>query len=267
MRLAWAFFKRDAMIEMSYRASFIVQLIGNLLVLGVFYFIGKMVGDQQIPALAAYNGNYLAFMLIGIALTDCVGVSLTAFAKQIREGQLTGTLEATLMSPVPLPLILIYSTLWSYTFSAVRFALYIILGAVIYRVSMGQANLSAAIVVFLLTVVCFAGVGMMWASIVMLVKRGDSIMTMMSFLVILLSGVFFPSSMLPAWLEKLSWIIPLTHSLQGMRLALLKGYSVADLGGTLSILIAFSVVLMTLGLVGFSLAVRLAKSTGSLTEY
>jgi ABC-2 type transport system permease protein len=267
MKLAWAFFKRDAMIEMSYRTSFAVQLIGNLLVLGVFYFIGKMVGDQKIPSLETYNGNYLAFMLIGIALTDCVGVSLTAFAKQIREGQLTGTLEATLMSPVPLSLILIYSTLWSYTFSAIRFVLYIVLGAIIYSVSMGQANLTAAIVVFLLTVICFAGIGMMWAAVVMLVKRGDSIMTMMSFLVILMSGVFFPSSMLPSWLAKLSWLIPLTHSLQGMRLALLNGYSVFDLGGTLSILVGFAVVLMTIGLLGFSFAVELAKSTGSLTEY
>lgn len=267
MRLAWSFFQRDAMIEMSYRTSFAVQLLGNLLVLAVCYFLGKMVETQEIPALKPYGGNFLAFLLIGIALMDCVGVSLTAFAKQIREGQLTGTLEATLMSPVPLPVILIYSTLWTYTFSAVRFVLYLVLGALIYRVSMGQANIAAAVVVFLLTVVCFAGVGMLWAAIVMIVKRGDSIMTMMSFLVILLSGVFFPSSILPTWLQDLSWFIPLTHALDGMRMALLQGSSLLDLGSTIAVLTAFAVVLIGVGLIGFSLAVHLAKSLGSLTEF
>ena len=34
MNLAWAFFKRDAITAVSYRVSFAVQLLGNLLVLG-----------------------------------------------------------------------------------------------------------------------------------------------------------------------------------------------------------------------------------------
>src|SRR3954471_16580683 len=76
MKLAWAFFARDAVTAMSYRASFVVQLLGNLLVLGVFYYIGATIGDQHIPSLKEYGGSYLAFLLIGIALTDCVGVSL-----------------------------------------------------------------------------------------------------------------------------------------------------------------------------------------------
>src|SRR5262245_1270689 len=116
-RVAWEFFRRDATIALSYRFSFLVQLLGNFLVLGLFYFIGKTVGPQKIPALEPFGGSFLAFLLIGIALGDSVGVSLTTFAAQIREGQLTGTLEATLMSAVPLPLILLFSSLWNYFFS------------------------------------------------------------------------------------------------------------------------------------------------------
>ncbi|MBI4719039.1 MAG: ABC transporter permease [Planctomycetes bacterium] len=267
MKLAWQFFKRDAIMAASYRVAFAVQLLGNLLVLGVFYYIGKTIGDKEIPALAEYGGSYLAFLLIGIALTDCVGVSLTTFAKQIREGQLTGALEATLMSPVPLSMVLIYSSLWGYFLSAVRFVLYLVLGALLYGVALGDADLLSALVIFVLTVLCFAGIGMLWAAVIMLVKRGESIMTVGGYLVILVSGVLFPADMLPAWVQRLAELVPLTHALDGMRYALLRGYALPQLVGVMLKLGVLAAVLLVAGLGTFGLAVRRAKQTGSLTEY
>ena len=217
MSLAWAFFKRDAVIAMSYRTSFTVTMLGNLVILVVCYYIGEMLGEQEIPALQRYGGSYLAFLLIGIALTDSVGISLTTFANQIREGQTTGSLEATLMSPVSLPIILVYSSLWSYFLSAFRFALYLILGMAFYGFAMDKADLGAAVVIFLLTVVAFAGFGMIWASIVMLVKRGDSIMSLAGALMVLLSGVLFPVSVLPGWLEGVAqFVLPADKSVAGV---------------------------------------------------
>lgn len=267
MKLAWEFFRRDAIIATSYRASFVVQLLGNLLVLGVFYYIGQTIGDRDIPALKDYGGSYLAFLLIGIALTDCVGVSLTTFANQIREAQLTGALEATLMSPVGLPRILVYSSLWGYFFSGVRFVLYLVIGALLYGVNMGDADIVSALAIFVLTVLCFAGIGMFWASVVMLIKRGESIMTVAGYLVILLSGVLFPPDVLPVWLQKLATFVPLTHALSGMRLALLQGYDFRQLTIELLKLSAFAVVLIAIGMGAFNYAVKIAKQRGSLTEY
>ena len=78
--LALAFLRRDAIIAYSYRVSFVAQLMGNLLVLGLFYYVGRAIGNQPLPAFAPYGGSFVAFLLIGIALTDCVGVSLVSRA-------------------------------------------------------------------------------------------------------------------------------------------------------------------------------------------
>src|SRR4030095_12294374 len=118
------------------RTAFVIQLLGNVLLLAMFYFIGPLVAGTGNPAFAKYGGHYMAFLLIGTALPAGVGWSLTTFAGQIREGQLTGTLEATLMSPVRLPLILIYSSLWSYFFSAFRFVFYLVLGGIMTQWSL-----------------------------------------------------------------------------------------------------------------------------------
>ena len=223
MKLAWAFFRRDAAIAYSYRAAFFAQFLGNLLLLAILYFVAKTIGPQTLPALAKYGGNFLAFLLIGVALTDCVSFSLASFAAQVREAQTTGTLEATLMSPVRLSKILIFSSLWNYFLSAVRFVFYLVVGGAMYGVSMRRANLFSALVIFLLTILCFMGIGILWAGIVLLIKRGEAIMGAMGDLVLIIGGVLFPTSMLPPWIDRISRLIPLTPALEGMRFALLKG--------------------------------------------
>jgi ABC-2 type transport system permease protein len=265
--LAWAFFKRDALIAYSYRVSFVAQLLGNLLVLGLFYYVGRAVGDRPLPAFDAYGGHFVAFLLIGVALTDCVGVSLMSFAAQVREAQTTGTLEATVMAPVRLPLILLYSSLWTYFLCTVRFVLYLVVGSWLYGLDLSRGNLATALLIFALTVLCFMGVGILWAGIVMLIKRGESLMTVAASLVLLLSGVLYPVHLLPGWLQDIGSLVPLTHALEGMRLALLTGATIAQLQDTLLILGAFAVVLLGVGFGAFDRAVAVAQHTGSLTQY
>ena len=267
MRLAWAFFSRDAAIALSYRVAFVVQLMGNLLLVGILYYMSQTVGLEKLPALAEYGGNFMAFLLIGVALTDCVLVSLVGFAQQVRESQTTGTLEATLISPVGLPIILIYSSLWNYFLSAVRFLLYLGAGVVLGRVNLHTVNVPAALAIFILTVLCFLGIGILWAGIVLIVKRGEALMGVLSILVMLVSGMLFPVKLLPGWLQYASELIPLTAALQGMRLAVLKGSSLTDLTPILVRLSIFAVLLLAVGLGGFNFAVKLGRQQGSLTQY
>ena len=267
MKLAWAFFKRDASIALSYRVAFAAQLLGNFLLVGLLYYVSRTVGLENVPALAEYGGNFMAFALIGIALTDCVLVSLVGFAQQVRESQTTGTLEATLISPVPLPLILIYSSLWGYFLSAVRFLLYIAAGTALGGLHAEKMNVPVCLVIFALTVISFLGIGILWAGIVLLVKRGEAIMGFISIIVMLLSGMLFPVKVLPGWMQYLSQVIPLTAALDGMRQAMLNGAGFDQLSGILTRLSIFAILLLAIGLVGFQYAVKLGRRQGSLTQY
>ena len=92
-------------------------------------------------------------------------------------------------------------------------------------------------------------------------------MNLTGYVVILISGVLFPTGLLPAWLRHIGDLIPLTHALEGMRLALLQGQTLAQLSPIVLKLIAFAAVLQTVGLLGFNVAVNWTKSAGSLAEY
>ena len=77
----------------------------------------------------------------------------------------------------------------------------------------------------------------------------------------LFGGVLFPIAVLPGWLQKISYILPITYSLNGMRHALLQGYSLHALAPDITALTVFSVVLVPWGLLTFKYAVK-KKSEG-----
>src|SRR5262249_40151411 len=134
-------------------------------------------------------------------------------------------------------------------------------------VHLGQANVASAAAIFALTVISFAGIGIAWASVILLIKRGEAILTTISVIVILVSGVVFPRSLMPAWVQRVAEFVPLSPALGGMRLALLSGEGLQELSGTLLRMGIFAVAFLTIGIVSFSGAVAVSKRTGSLVEY
>ena len=72
---------------------------------------------------------------------------------------------------------------------------------------------------------------------------------------------------LPAWLQPASALLPITHALEAMRLAVLRGAGLADLWKPIGALAVFAAILLPIGVLAFSIAVRRAKRTGSLVQY
>jgi ABC-2 type transport system permease protein len=101
----------------------------------------------------------------------------------------------------------------------------------------------------------------------MVIKKGDPVTWIFTSLSWLLGGVIYPITILPDWLQKFSYLLPITHSLEGMRLALLKGLSTNDLLPHILALTLFSVVLLPISVGLFGYGVKRAKIEGSLTHY
>ncbi|MCK4418816.1 hypothetical protein KAV79_03325 [Candidatus Aerophobetes bacterium] len=79
--------------------------------------------------------------------------------------------------------------------------------------------------------------------------------------------MLFPITILPDWLQKISYLLPITYSLRAIRHALLQSYSFQALGFDILMLALFSVILLPLSIYAFKLGVRKAKKEGSLTHY
>jgi ABC-2 type transport system permease protein len=143
----------------------------------------------------------------------------------------------------------------------------LIFGVAVFGLDLGRANVPAAMLVLLLMVLVFSGLGIIAASFVMLFKRGDPVGWIFGSVSSVMGGTFFPVQILPAWLQKLSYLFPVFYGLRAMRLALLKGVGLAALAPDIAALAAFAALIVPLSLWSFSLAVRRAKIDGSLATY
>ena len=262
-----AFIKRDFQNEFSYRFAFFFQFVNIFFMVGVFYFISNLLGPAANPYLSAYNGDYFSFVLIGIAFAGYFGVGLSSFSSNIRQAQTTGTLEAMLSTPTSLPAIILSSALWDYWMTTFRVFIYLGIGVLFLKVDLKQANLASAILVLLLTILVFSSLGIIAASFIMVLKRGDPIAWIFNSASSFLGGVYYPVAVLPQWLQFLAWLLPITYALEALRLALLNGATIGQLSLQILVLLIFCLVLLPASLIAFRLAVRRAKSDGSLSHY
>ena len=267
MRAALAFIRRDFLIAASYRTAFAADLIGVLLKVITFYYIGAVFESGASRALAAFGHNYFAFLIIGLALTDFVATSLDTFSTSIRDSQMAGTLEVVLLSPIRLTEMVVYSSLWPYLFTTVRFGAYVGFGWLLFGLPIDPQGLPAGFAVLLLTILCFAPLGIMSAAIIMVFKKGAWFQMLISATGVILGGVAYPTSVLPGWASAASYYLPLTHAVNAMREALLNGRSLAGVGDDVLFLLVFSALLTPLSLWLFSLAVSRTKQLGTLTQY
>jgi ABC-2 type transport system permease protein len=263
----WAFVTRDFKLQVSYRLAFLLQSFGILFTVASFYFVALLFGEAAAPHLQEYGGDYFAFVLVGIAFVRYQGVAMSTFAATIRRGQMMGTLEAMLVTPTRLSTVLVSSSLWNFTFTSLQVLVYLLLGAFLFGADLGQTNLVAAMVIQVLTILAFSGIGILSASFTMVFKRGDPINFLFGSFSTLLGGVLYPVTVLPGWLQPVSYLIPLTYSLRAMRRAILTGDSLSALSPDVLALCLFAAVLLPMSFLAFRYAVKRAKIEGSLTQY
>ena len=85
----------------------------------------------------------------------------------------------------------------------------------------------------------------------------------------LLAGSLFPVSLLPEWLQVLSWAIPHTYVINAARTVLMDdpgAFAISFSNATLALLV-FNVVVMSLGLWVFSRSLEYGRKMGLLSGY
>jgi ABC-2 type transport system permease protein len=263
LRIVWAFLVRDATMAVSYRLEFSLRVIALLFVVSALYFLSQLIGAN--PALNEYGG-FLPFAAIGLAVVSYFQTGFSSFANAIRTEQMMGTLEALLMTPTKIPRIVIASSVWDFFWATLTGIIYIVAASVLYGIKL-QGNPLLAVLVLLLTTLVFASLGVISASFIMVFKRGDPIGFLVGGISTLLGGVFYPVSALPPWLQKVSYALPVTYGLDGLRGILLKGESLSAILPKLTVLLGFAIISVPLSLFCFNRAVLRAQREGTLLQY
>lgn len=264
-RKAFAIFVRDARLALSYPMSFWlgwVSIGGQVL---AFYFMSKLIGPSRSFGFGGHEQTYFNYVIVNLAFVEFQNVAIQSFQRAIRSDQMLGTLEAVLATPTGLPLIVLSSGLWAFTFTAVEVAGYLGLASLL-GLNLSHTNLATAGTFLLLTVACMSPIGVLSAASIMTFKQIGPTSWIANGAALLLGGVLFPVSKLPLALQYVSWMLPITHALNGIRGAV-SGATIAQLGPDSLWMLGCTVLLLPLSLIAFAAAVRRAKIDGTLGHY
>ncbi|MDP2939189.1 MAG: ABC transporter permease [Candidatus Omnitrophota bacterium] len=264
---AFAFIRRDFLIQTSYRLNFFVHWASILISILTLYYLSMLFGKQANPYLVSYGGDYFSFVIIGVAAASYVGTSLSSFSSTISHEQLCGTLEIMLSTPTKISTIVFSLSLYNFILATINVLIYLIIGIFFLGLNFTHANHLAVFIILFLTILSLSSIGIISAAFTILFKKGDPLVSLMYGLSWFLGGVYFPVTIFPKYLQVISYCLPITYALRSLRMAIFKGYSVNLLRGDIIILLCFSVVLLPLSLFIFKWSIRLAKKSGSLAFY
>lgn len=264
---ALAFIKRDGIIAAGYQAAFLMGLFESVMLLVVLHFIGQLVPPSDSNALAKYGTRYFPFALVGVAFARYFDLTLRMFSDSIRTAQMTGCLEAMLSSQTGCVAIVLMSSLYSLIFGALQLLLILIGGVYLFDVDLSHMNLPATLLVLLVSIAIFVAFGVLSAAAIVWLKKGDPITWLLGGFGTILGGAYFPIDVMPGWMQKLSFLVPVTYSLDALRTTMLKGGSLAAAAGPVSVLAVMDVLLLPISLAIFSAAVRRGRREGTLAQY
>jgi ABC-2 type transport system permease protein len=258
-----AFIKRDFSASRSYRTSFLFDLIFGFAELLLFFFISRTFGHADVSGLHGAP-TYFAFAAVGIAVTIVLQTTTTALAHSVRQEQLTGTLEALVVQPINAAELSLGLAGYAFASAFLRAAFYIVGPAALLGLSLRDASWSGFVIVLLAATTALVGIGVVVGAVALVLKGTHTLAGIVTLGMGLLSGAFFPISVLPDWIEPIGKVLPTRFAFDGLRNALFRG---GGWGIDAVVLLAFALCSFPIAVWAFARAIELSRRVGSLGQY
>jgi len=265
VRASFAFVERNFYIVRRYWGWEIAFIIFNVASsMSVLY-----IGQSQMERAGTTNARGAADLVLYLGIGTVVWAYLQAVFANIGEmitwERWEGTIEYTMMAPISRWTHMLGVSLFSVLYGLIRSALLLGVLALFFDVDLSGANLGGSVLLLLAGSVSFIGFGIMAAVLPLLFpERGEEMTFVISSVLLLVSGVYYPVSVLPGWMEAMATVSPATYVLEGMRATILHGEATGTLGRFFLPILLLGAATLPIGLAIFSWAERFAKRTGRL---
>ena len=202
-------------------------------------------------------------LLVGAVIWAYLGIIFEVLTETVAWERWEGTIEYTFMAPLSRPVHLAGMGLFAIVYGLVRAVLLFAVVAAFFDLSLADADFIAALVVLAVASISFVGIGMMTAVLPLISpEKGTQLGFVAQGILLVVSGVYYPVTVLPEWMQWLAVVSPATYALEGTRDALLDGEGLAALGDELWPLLVIGAAAIPLGLAVFRLVALPAKRHG-----
>ncbi len=237
------------------------DILMPLLSVFAYVFVYRAIGAPE---------DYVGFVVVGGAMIAFWMNILWGMSSQLYWEKEQGNLSLFIMTPASMMAILLGMALGGLLATTLRALVIMVVGSLLFKVSYTVSSFAQLFAVFFLTMISLYGLGMMAASIYLLLSREAwHISNLAQEPVYLFSGFYFPIKNFGFWISSIASLIPLTLGLDAMRqLVFATGPSLGFLSVRIEIiiLVVLSILFLFAARLLLNYMEKLAIREGRLTE-
>ncbi|HEX9435621.1 MAG TPA: ABC transporter permease [Candidatus Limnocylindria bacterium] len=264
--LAYAFVERQVALMRRYWLWEIVWVIYSITTSLSVAYIGlaqPIVTGATVDA--ATTSRFVLYLLVGTIAWRFLGIVFEDIAEIIAWERWEGTIEYTFMAPVPRLTQLLGMAIGTVVRAAVISIAVLFAVMLFIPVDLSHANALSAFALLGVGTVAFIGLGIASACFpLMWTEKGLQMAYIVQAVVLLVSGVYYPTTVLPGAFQAISVISPATYVIEGMRRALIDGADLVALWPLTWPALLIGAISIPVGMRLFLAAERHAKRTGRL---
>jgi len=231
-----------------------------------FYFVSKLRAPSRALGFGGHPSSYFTYVIINVAFMTLQANAIQSFGMTLRRDQFTDMIEPIFATPTSVGLFAFASGLWKLAVSLAQVTTYLALASLLFGLSLKDTNVVTLLTFVVLSVACMSSIGVIAAGFVIYSKQEPPSNFLVGGAASLLGGVIFPVALLPQPLRIVSWLLPITHALNGIRAAV-HGASFSQVADDALWLAIATAVLVPLALFSFNWIIDRARTDGTLAQY
>lgn len=253
---------RDWTVFKSYRMQFFGQIASLFMGLALFYFLSRLLSVKSFGS----HSKYFAYVVLGMIVVQVLQ-STMAVATGLRGELVAGTFERILLSPFGGVAAVLSMMILPFCMSFVSAIITLFFGAVVFGLQIHWATAALAVPVAMLGTGAFTAFGLIFACSAILFKQVVGGAGLMMSGIALVSGLYFPIALLPAWLKWFSSVQPFTPTVELLRHTLVRTPLTGSVLGDLAKIVGFVVVFLPISVLLLGRAMRIGQRRGTIIEY
>lgn len=194
--------------------------------------------------------DYMDYLLPGVLAMTMYMSAMMTMGNTIAGERERGELARLFMTPTSVSTVIAGKIASQIIQQLISAAILIAAAVVIFNVTINGSYLLLFLVI-LISLFCFVGFGMMFSATAKTQEDYMHMIMPVAMPMMFVSGVFFPVETMPLFLQKLSYILPLTYSNDAFRTIMLQGGGIGSIAVDLLILIIFGLIFFIIGVSRF----------------
>ena len=265
MNALFGFAERQMHVVKRYWVWEVVWLFYSLVSVLSIGFLASGLGS-----LGAANGSFdlrraQLYLLVGALLWGYLSLVFMEAAYAISWERWEGTIEYTFMAPVRRVTHLMGICLFAIGYGLARTLVVFLIATFMFSLDFSHANFGGALAVLAVSTVPLIGLSIFTSVLPLLSpQKGEQMSIALQGFLLLVSGVYYPLTVLPVPMQVAGAASPLTYALAGIRESLLQGAGIREELPAIGILLAMGAVMIPSSVWVFSWAERRAKRLGLL---